>query len=366
MIRVKFSVFLGKRLIFFLPVLFGVSFLSWLISDISGDPITAYVGDPLFITEEEFQALEREYGLDKPWFERFLIHFSKFMLGDWGTTGGMLGEQPVLGLIGHLFPATIELAIFSMIIALLIGIPLGIVSAMKRNTRLETIVRGLYLSGYSIPLFVLAMIVSYLLFQVTFEVALSLNDRSLIGSIPYSGRYNERLFRYPNSILFGVFSSTGILLIDSILSLNFLLFFDAFFRILSPGIVVAIPQVAIISRMTRMAMIETMKSDYILLARAKGLKERTIIYRHALKNAIIPTLTVSSIILANLLTGILFVEIVFHWPGLGTFIYVAVNNVDMPAIQGFIMITTLVYMSVNFIVDLIYGYIDPRIRGILS
>ncbi len=362
----KFRVFLLKRLIFLIPVFFGVSFFSWLLSDISGDPITAYIGNPMMMTEEEIQALERSLGFDRPWPERYIAHFLRFISGDWGTTGRFFGEQPVLSLIQRHFPASIELAIFSMAIAVSIGIPLGIFSAVNKNKSVDTLVRSVYLSGYSIPLFLMAMIVSYLIFQFTFELGLFLNDRTLIASLPYRSRYNTDIFHYPNRIVFDLLPSTGILLLDSLLSFNFILFLDSLFHIISPAFVVATPQIALISRMTRMAMMSTLKSDYILLARAKGLKERTILYKHALRNAILPTLTVGSIVLANLMTGIIFVEMVFAWPGLGTFLYTAIYRVDLPAITGFVMITTLVYLTTNFLVDLAYSLIDPRMRDTIS
>ncbi len=363
----NFKGFVIKRLIFLIPVFFGVSFISWFLADISGDPITAYVGDnALMMPEEDLRAIERALGLDKPWLERYLAHFWRFITGDWGTTGTHFGEQPVLGLIQHLFPASIELALFSMILALSMGIPLGVFSATNKNKGVEGLVRGTYLSGYSIPLFVLAMLVSYLLFQFTFELSNFVGDKSLIGTLPYRDRFTTQVFYYPDRILFGLLPSTGFLLIDSLLSFNFLLFLDGLVHLFFPGLVVAIPQVALISRMTRMSMIETMKSDYILLARAKGLKKRTILYKHALRNAILPTLTVGSLILANLLAGIIFVEMIFYWPGLGTFLLEAINRVDTPALTGFVMITTIIYLTTNFLVDLMYAFVDPRMRDVIS
>jgi peptide/nickel transport system permease protein len=188
-------------------------------------------------------------------------------------------------------------------------------------------------------------------------------DRDLIGTIPYYGRFNSKVFRYPSKILFGFLPSTGILAIDSLLSFQPILFIDAMFHITLPVLTLMFPLLAIVVKMTRSSMIETMKQDYILLARAKGLSERVIIYKHALRNAMIPTLTVSGLTLANLLTGVVFVEMIFYWPGIGgLFVWQGLNFMDMPIIQGYILITTTMFIVINVVIDLLYGFIDPRIR----
>ncbi|UCE15022.1 MAG: ABC transporter permease, partial [Candidatus Heimdallarchaeota archaeon] len=263
----KYRDYVIKRLLFVIPILFGVSFVTWFLCDISGDPIAAYVGNPMFLSDEEVEAIRLEYGLDQPWYTRFSKHFTHLLQGEWGTTGLYFGYRPVFDVILGYFPPTIELGIVSMIIALALGIPLGIISAMKKDQKTDKFVRGTYLIGYSVPVYYLGMLVSYIIFQTTLEIGVGLNDRSLIGTVPYGGRYNSHVFSYPSHILFRLFPSTGLLLIDSLLAPNPFLFIDASFRILLPGSVIAISQIAIISRMTRMAMIETMKEDFILLAR---------------------------------------------------------------------------------------------------
>lgn len=358
----KYRDYVIKRLLFVIPILFGVSFITWFLSDMSGDPVAAYIGDPMHLTEEEIEAIRIEYGLDQPWYIRFSKHFTHLVQGDLGTTGLHFGYRPVIDVIAGYLPPTIELGLISMMIAIGLGIPLGIISAIKKDQRTDKVARGAYLVGYSIPVYYLGMIISYIIFQTTFELGVGLNDRSLIGTVPYEGRYNSYVFSYPSHIFFGLFPSTGLLLIDSLLTFNPFLFIDASFRILLPGSVIAISQIAIISKMTRMAMIETMKEDYILLARAKGLPDKIVIYKHALRNAILPTLTIGSLVLATLLTGTVLIETVFGWPGLGSFLVRSLNFLDMASVQGFVLITTLLYVMINLIVDLLYGFIDPRIR----
>ncbi|UCE14549.1 MAG: ABC transporter permease [Candidatus Heimdallarchaeota archaeon] len=364
----KYKDYVLKRVLFLFPILLGVSFITWFLIDSCGDPLAAYIDERALdeMTLEEIDELKKELGMNQPWYIRFTKHIFRIFQGDWGTSGVYFGYRPVFNLVGEYFPATIELAFASMILSIVIGVPLGVLSAVKTNQKPDMIIRVSYLTGFSLPVFYLGMLISFLIFQVTFEIGAGVNDHSLIGAIPYRYRFNSKVFNYPHTIVFGVLPSTGLLTIDSLLSLNPFLFIDATFRLMLPGIVLAISQIAIISRMTRMAMIETMKQDYILLARAKGLPERIIIYKHALRNAILPTLTIGSLVLATLLTGTVLVETVFYWPGLGTFVTTAISTLDMPCIQGFVLISTFLYVGINLAVDLLYGVIDPRIREKMS
>lgn len=364
----KYKEYVIKRVIFLLPILLGVSFITWFLIDSCGDPLAAYIDEKTLnrMTLEEIDGLKKDFGVNQPWYIRFFKHVLRTFQGDWGISGVYFGYRPVFNLVGEFFPATIELAFASIILAIVIGIPLGILSAIKRNQKSDAIIRVGYLTGFSLPVYYLGMIISFMIFQTTFEIGARLNDHSLIGTIPYRYRYNSRIFVYPPKIVLGLFPSTGLLTVDSLLSFNPFLFIDATFRLMLPAIVLAISQIAIISRMTRMAMIETMKQDYILLARAKGLPERIVIYKHALRNAILPTLTIGSLVLATLLTGTVLVETVFYWPGLGTFVTTAISTLDMPCVQGFVLISTFLYVGINLAVDLLYGLIDPRIREKIS
>lgn len=356
----KYRTFVIKRLMFIIPTFLGITFISWFLLELSGDPVAAYTGENAeLMSEEQIQKLEKKYGLDRPWYERCFRYIIRLIQGDWGTSPS---RGSVLKLYATSLPATVELGIFSMAVAILIGVPLGVTSAIKKNKITDSVIRVTYLTGYSIPVYFLALIISRTIYEINYDVAVAI-DRDLIGTIPYYGRFNSKVFHYPSKILFGLLPKTGILAIDSVLSFQPILFIDAMFHIMLPVFALTFSLLAIVVKMTRSSMMETMKQDYILLARAKGLSERVIIYRHALRNAMIPTLTVSGLTLANLLTGMVFVEMIFYWPGIGgVFVWQGLNFMDMPIIQGYILITTTMFIVINVVIDLLYGFIDPRIR----
>ncbi len=343
----------------------GISFTSWYLSDIIGDPLAAHI-NPFqldVMTNDELDAMSEELGLNRPWYIRFIDHTIKLIQGDWGISPKVFRGSAILDLLIVRLPATIELAIISMIIAISVGIPLGVLSAIKKNMKTDVFARLTSLVGVAIPVFVLGMLIQAVIHDGSMWISeFFFQDHRLLGLIPYEGRYHQDYFEYPSKILFGLFPSTGLLTLDSLLSFNIVLFFDSLLHIIIPACVLAYSQVAIISRMTRASMLETLKEDYILLARAKGLSERTVIYKHALRNAIFPTFTIGSIILATLLTGSVLIETVFRWPGLGTFATDGINSIDMAIIQGFVMISAIIFVITNLIVDLVYGYLDPRIR----
>ncbi|MFX1512994.1 MAG: ABC transporter permease [Promethearchaeota archaeon] len=228
------------------------------------------------------------------------------------------GNAPVLPVLRYRFPATAELAIFATLIAIIFGIPLGIYSAINRNQRLDNVNRPILLAAYSIPVFISAIYLRLTLIKIAVYLGRYLNSTEIHFLFPTKGRTNMQLSNPPSEFLFGLLKPTQFYYIDAVIGLDPIFFFDYFIHLIYPGLVLGLPLIAIIARMTRMAMIEVMKTDYILLARAKGLNERIIIYRHALKNALLPVLTIASVILANLLTGAVFVEMIFYWPGIGS------------------------------------------------
>ncbi len=344
-------------------MLFGISFITWFLSDIAGDPLAAYVTPNTVLTEELEAELRERYGLNRPWPVRFLDYILNLLKGDWGNSyiGGR--EVPVLKHLQNAFPATIELGLTAMIITVIIGVPAGVYTATEKRPKVNILLKGVSITGMSIPSFLLAIIVQYLIIQVFFTIALTSKDSFIMNWAPYHFRYNIWELTYPNRILFGLLPTTGFLMIDSLLAPDLLLFIDAFFHLITPALIIAFSQILIISRMTRNAMVEVLKEDYILLARAKGLPEKIIIYRHALKNAAAQVTTIVSIVFANLLTGVIFVEIVYDWPGLGSLMLAGVKSLDMPTINGFVVFSTLIYVLVNLAVDILYGLIDPRIRN---
>ncbi|MFX1512395.1 MAG: ABC transporter permease, partial [Promethearchaeota archaeon] len=323
----------------------------------------AYVGPRAFwqMRPGQIEALRKRLGLDQPWYLRYIKHTLRMFEGDWGYSASNRGE-PVLRLLYSRFPATAELAIVAMVIAIFVGIPLGIKSAVDRNKTSDHIIRVGMLTAYSIPVYVLGLIMQLVYFQISVRMGLQFNMREIAYFLPTSRRFNPVIARPPNSIFFGLLQPTGFLSIDSILSFDPLLFLDAFLHLLAPATVLGVSLIAIIARMTRMAMVEVMRADYILLARAKGLNERIIVYRHALRNALLPVLTIGGIILANLLTGAIYVELIFNWPGIGHLVTDSVLILDMPVIHGFCVLAATIYVTINLVVDLAYAWLDPRIR----
>jgi peptide/nickel transport system permease protein len=357
--KLKFRDYVVKRLLLLIPVIIGVSLLSYVLAFHVGDPIASYVGTRQDrLSQADIDRYRHSLGLDGEWYEAYFRYVGRLLQGDWGVSPTFL-KQPVLKILQDRFPATVELAIASVIIALLAGIPLGIISAVKQDKFADHLSRLFALSGVSIPIFWLA-----LMMQVA--VVMFNNAFPFLPPIPYYERYNvSHYFKFgypPTTILGGTLPATGFLMIDGLLNLDFNFFLDSVAHLLLPSLALSWAAMAVLQRMTRMSMVETLRQDYILLAKSKGLKERTIIYRHALRNAIIPTLTVAGLVLAGLLGGAVLTETVFDWPGIGSVAAQAVFNLDLSTIQGFVILSAIIYVSSNLIVDLLYAFIDPRIR----
>ncbi len=368
----KLRDYIIKRLILLIPVMFGVSIMSFVLSMSIGDPIASYVGEEAEkLGERELEELRTKLGLDRPIHEQYIRYLQRLATGDLGVSSTFNPPKPVIDVILERFPATAELSIFSLIMAVIIGIPLGIISAVKKDKAPDQVSRITALSGVSMPIFWLGLMLQVILFNLNqiFE------DSNLGISFPFDERYNVNDYTgEPKTILRGFLQPTGFRLIDTLLYFpadkplldsglySLELFIDSAIHILPPAFCLAWVTMALITRMTRMAMIETMRQDYILLAKSKGLTERVIIYRHALKNAIIPTLTVAGLSLAGLLTGTVLTETVFSWPGLGQWAVAAVSFLDISAIQGFVLIAAIIYVLSNLIVDILYAVVDPRIR----
>ncbi|MFX1513260.1 MAG: ABC transporter permease [Promethearchaeota archaeon] len=338
-----------------------MSLITWFLSDLSGDPLAAYVGETARLDLAEMEAARERLGLNKPWYFRFFIHISRYLEGDWGYSPSNR-DAPVFEMIRDKFPATVDLAIMALLIAISIGIPLGIFQAVRRNQRFDNLTRPIILSVYSVPLFILALIMRLTIIKGALFLRQYLNERDIAFIFPMSGRFNPHLSAPPQKLLFGLLPPTDLFLVDAILGMDPNFFLDCLLHLFYPALTLGLSLTAIIARMTRMAMIEVMHADYILLARAKGLRERVIVYRHALKNALFPILTVGGVILAHLLTGSIFVELIFRWPGIGAMIARGGLVLDMPLIQGYCIIASIIYVTTNLIVDLLYGWLDPRIR----
>jgi peptide/nickel transport system permease protein len=326
-----------RRLLSFIPVLLGVTIIVFsFIHLIPGDPASAMLRENA--APEVALRIRAQLGLDKPLYEQYLIYISRVIRGDLGSS--LVTHIPVAQEITNRFPATMELSISAMLIAILVGVPLGILSAVRRNSWIDTIAMFIALLGVSIPIFWLGLMVS-----MFFGVQLHW--------LPFQQRIG---------IDTTVVRITGLYLVDTLVAGNLVGFVDVVRHLILPAGVLATVPMAILARMTRSSMLEAMGQDYIRTARAKGLRQLVVVTRHALKNAMLPVVTVIGLQTGALLSGAILTETIFSWPGLGRWLYDEIQLRDYPVIQGGILFIAVVYIFVNLIVDLSYAYLDPRIR----
>ncbi|WP_374712920.1 nickel ABC transporter permease [Symbiobacterium terraclitae] len=302
----------ARRLLLVLPVLFGVTLLVFLLFYLTpGDPTRAILGqEAQGASAEDIERLRHQLGLDRPWYEQYFDFLAGAVQGDLGRS--FRGDRPVAGEIAARFPTTLRLTVISLTLAALVGIPLGVVGAVRRNTWLDYLVMLIALLGVSMPTFW----VGILLMQL-FALELRI--------LPPSGTGTWR-------------------------------------HMVLPATTVALASIAFIARMTRSSLIESLREDYVRTARSKGLAERSVVFRHALRNAFIPVLTTLGLEFGGLLGGAVVVESVFSLPGLGRLTVDAIRGRDLPLIQGCILFVAVVFSLVNLIVDLGYAGLDPRIR----
>jgi dipeptide transport system permease protein len=320
------------------PTFVGLTLLAFfLIRVVPGDPIETMAGER-GVDPVRHQELLREYGLDRPVLVQYGRYVERLLHGDLGRS--IVTREPVIDEFAALFPATVELAISAMLFAVLIGLPAGIIAAVKRNSIFDHGLMGLSLVGYSMPIFWWGLLL-ILLFSVTLDLT------------PVSGRIDVQYFIEP---------VTGFLLIDSLLSGEPGAFASALSHLVLPAIVLGTVPLAVIARMTRSAMLEVLGEDYIRTARAKGLSPFRVVAIHALRNALIPIVTTIGLQVGVLFTGAILTETIFSWPGVGKWLVEAINRRDYPVLQGGILLIGTVVMAVNLAVDLTYGFINPRIR----
>ncbi len=332
--------FIGKRLIYLVVMLFGVATLVFILTKmIPGDPTVANLSQRALNDPEVVAAYRAKYGLDKPVFVQYILYIKNLLHLDLGTS--IRTNKSVLSELARCYPATIELALFAIILAALLGILFGVISAIRRNSILDQVVRALSVTGVSIPSFWFALLVLYFFYYK-------------MHIFPGPGRLSNG-FSAPATV-------TGLYVIDSLLEGNPAKALDALQHLILPGLVLAAFTMGLITRTTRSNLLDVMSTDYIRTARAKGLSRVALIVRHALGNALIPVLTVIGLGLGNLLGGMVLVETIFNWPGVGQFAYESVLSVDYPSIIGVALLIALNYMVINTIVDILYGVIDPRVR----
>jgi len=326
------------RLSLIIPTFFGMTLLAFfLIRLVPGDPIETLAGER-GIDAARHAKLLTEYGLDQPVIVQYGIYIGRVLHGDLGKS--LITQEPVLSEFASLFPATIELAICAILFALIIGIPAGILAAVKRNSWLDHGVMGVSLAGYSMPIFWWGLLL-ILLFSVQLDLT------------PVSGRIAVDYF---------FDSVTGFMLIDSLWSGQKGAFMSAASHLILPTIVLGTNPLAVIARMTRSAMLEVLGEDFIRTARAKGLSNFRVVAVHGLRNALIPVITVIGLQAGVLFTGAILTETIFSWPGVGKWLIEAISRRDYPVLQGGMLLLGVVVMTVNLLVDLSYGIINPRIR----
>jgi peptide/nickel transport system permease protein len=326
-----------RRIFSLIPVLFGMTLVVFsIIRAIPGDPAQVILGQRA--TKEAIATLTRELGLDRPWYIQYVDYIQSLFVGDLGTslrTRGPINEE-----IWPYLAATIELTMVAMIIAIFIGVNAGIISAWFSNSWFDYLAMVLALIGVSLPIFWLG-----LMEQWAFSIEL--------GWLPTTGRENVRD---------PVTSITNLYLIDTLLQGRPDQFIEVIKHIILPSLALATIPMAIIARMTRSTMLEVLKSDYIRTARAKGVRMFWVVYKHSLKNAVIPVITVIGLQTGLLLGGAILTETIFGWPGIGRYLFEAIGYRDYPVIQSGILIIAAIFVLINLAVDLLYAVVDPRIK----
>lgn len=329
--------YIARRLISLIPVLLGVSIVVFsLIRLIPGDPVIIMLGEKASV--ESIEQLREEMGFNRPIPVQYVEWMGKILRGDLGKS--IINRTSVMEDLKVRLAATIEMIVAGMILGMIIGISIGILSALRRNTWLDVVSTFGALLGVSMPIYWLALILIY---------ALAVNRQIF----PPSARLDVALT---------VDRRTGFMLIDTLMSGDMSLFRNAIWHLLLPSIVLSTVIMPILARLTRASMLEVLQQDYVRTARAKGLGNRIVVIRHALKNALLPIVTVLGLQLGGLLGGALLTETIFSWPGMGLWTYRAIQSRDYPIVQGAVLASATIYVFVNLLVDISYAYLDPRIR----
>jgi peptide/nickel transport system permease protein len=332
--------FLLKRLSLSILVLISISIITFFIARVlPADPAAAWVGS--HPTQAQIAKATIALGLDKPLYIQYLRFIRNILKGDLGTS--IKSHQPILTELRTYIPATLELVIAAMILGLIIGVPLGVLSGAYKGSWLDNLTRVISIAGVSVPTFWLGLILQLLFFRY-------------LGLLPLSGRISNDI-----SINHPIIQMSGFYLLDALLQHNWIAFRDAFWHLILPAVTLASYPIGLAIRMTRSTMIEILNEKYILAARVNGLSRNVILFVLALKNAIFPTLTVLSLSFVYSLTGAILVEVIFTWPGLGTYVTNAVLSIDFPIIVSVTLIVTVFYVVINLVMDMIQASLDPRV-----
>ncbi len=330
--------FFLSRVSLLIPTFIGVTFLSFLLIHlVPGDAIEVRAGER-GISPERLAVLRHQYGLDQPLYVQFFTYEKQLLHGDLGNS--VITQQPVWSEFTTLFPATVELGVCAIIFAMVVGMPLGVIAAVRRGSAFDYGLIGLSVTGASMPIFWWGLMVILI-----FSVAL--------GWTPVSGRISDLYYIQPWS---------GFMLIDCWRSDDAGACRSAVSHLILPTIVLGTIPLATIARMTRSAMLEVLSEDYVRTARAKGLTNNRVVIVHALRNALIPVVTVIGLSVSGLLGGAILTETIFSWPGVGHWLIESVQRRDYPVLQGGTLLIATLVILVNLAVDLTYGWLNPRIR----
>ena len=332
--------FLTRRLAALVLLGLGITFVAFVLTElVPGDPAAANLGQRAIADPAAVQAFREHYGLDKPLPVQYAVYLEHLVTGDLGQSEQ--SHRAVRTDLSEFVPATAELAVTSILIAFVLGISLGILSAVRRNRLTDQVLRVISLGGISMPTFWLALVALYVFF---FK----------LGWVPGSGRLDPGVLPAPHV--------TGLYTIDALLAGQLDVFVSAAQHLILPAGVLAAYNIGLLTRFTRSAVLEVINNDYVQAARAKGLPERTVVLRHVLRAALPPIITVGGLAFANVMTGTVLVESIFGWPGIGQYAFHSATTLDLPAIMGVSLFVAVVYIVVNFLVDILYGVVDPRIR----
>jgi peptide/nickel transport system permease protein len=329
---------IGRRLVFLVLVVFGVTVITFAVSHVlPGDPARMLAGpraEPQLVAR-----IRRELGLDKPLPVQYLVYVDHAVHLDFGTS--VVTGRSIAAELAARIPATLELMLTALLTALVVGITLGVLAAVNKDTWIDQAVRGISVLGISVPTFWLGLLLILLFY-------------GKLGLLPGSGRIGG----------LGPPTATGFYLLDSLVARNLQTFLDALSHLVLPAATLAIVEMGGIARLVRSSMIEVLKEDYVTMARASGLKERVVILNVALRNALIPFITVFGLSLASILYGAVITETVFAWPGTGKYVVDSIFNLDFPVVMAFALLVSTAYVLVNLAVDLIYVVLDPQIREV--
>ena len=326
-----------RRLLSLIPTLLGVSIIVFLfLRMIPGDPALALAGE--HATDANVERIREEFGLNKPLYEQYLTYMGKVLRGDLGRS--VFNKRYVTDELRARFPATLELSACALMVAMIVGLPAGIISATKRNSIFDNAAMVGSLLGISMPIFWLGLMLNWF-----FAVRL--------GWLPSVTRLDSSIELH---------RITNLIIVDSLLTGNAEALLNGIKHLILPSVALGTIPMAIIARMTRSAMLEVLEQDYVRTARAKGLAERVVILRHALKNALLPVITILGLQVGLLLSGAVLTETIFAWPGIGRWLYLSILARDYPIVQGMALFITFLFLMVNLLVDLSYALVDPRIR----